>query len=136
MVLENLLEIITEINRSEISISNKKRAQTLSLIELEYYPDDRMQFNGFNSLTEYQQHLMNAHESFKHLLQQLEDYEFTRTFEIMRVLKLKIDELVALFDPAHEELRFVPVVMNHSQRLFSQDDYLERLKKKRVYFFR
>jgi hypothetical protein len=61
MVLENLLEIITEINRSEISISNKKRAQTLSLIELEYYPDDRMQFNGFNSLTEYQQHLMNAH---------------------------------------------------------------------------
>ena len=72
MVLENLLEIITEINRSEISISNKKRAQTLSLIELEYYPDDRMQFNGFNSLTEYQQHLMNAHESFKHLLQRRE----------------------------------------------------------------
>jgi hypothetical protein len=79
---------------------------------------------------------MNAHESFKHLLQQLEDYEFTRTFEIMRVLKLKIDELVALFDPAHEELRFVPVVMNHSLRLFSQDDYLERVKKKRAYFLR
>lgn len=136
MVLDNLLEIIKEINRSEISISNRKKAQSLSLIELEYHLDDRMQFNGFYSVTEYQQHLINAHESFKYLLQELEDYEFTRTFEIMRVLKLKIDELEALFDPAHEELRFVPVVLNRSIRMLSQDDYLERIKKKRVYFSR
>jgi hypothetical protein len=136
MVLENLLEIISEINRSEISIANRKKAQPLSLIELEYHSDDRMQFNGFFSITEYQQHLMNAHESFKHLLKELEDYEFTHTFEIMRVLKLKIDELEALFDPAQEELRFVPVVMSRSVRMFSKDDYLERVKKKRAYSLR
>ena len=136
MVLENLLEIINEINRSEISLANRKKAQPLSLIELEHHPDDRVQFNGFFSVTEYQRHLINAHESFKYLLQELEEYEFARTFEIMRVLRLKIDELEALFDPAHEELRFVPVVLNRSVRKFSQDEYLERNKKKRAYFFR
>ena len=80
----------------------------LSLIELEHHPDDRVQFNGFFSVTEYQRHLINAHESFKYLLQELEEYEFARTFEIMRVLRLKIDELEALFDPAHEELGTLP----------------------------
>ena len=39
MVLENLLEIINEINRSEISLANRKKAQPLSLIELEHHPD-------------------------------------------------------------------------------------------------
>lgn len=136
MILENLLEIISEINRSEISIANRKNAQPLSLIELEYHSDDRMQFNGFCSLTEYQQHLMNVHESFKYLLKELEDYEFTHTFEIMRVLKLKIDELETLFDPKQEDLRFVPVIMSRSVRMFSQDDYLIRVKKKRAYFSR
>ena len=37
MVLENLLEIINEINRSEISLANRKKAQPLSLIELEHH---------------------------------------------------------------------------------------------------
>lgn len=136
MVLENLLEIINELNRSEISISSRKKTQPLSLIDIEYHPEDRVQFNGFYSVVEYQQHLMNAHESFKHLLQQLEDYEYTRTSEIMRLLKMKIDELVTLFDPAHDELRFVPVVLNQSIRLLNQEDYLERVKKKRRCFWR
>ena len=136
MVLENLFELINEINRSEISINNRKKAQSLSLIDLDYDHDDRMQFNGFYSVTEYQQHLMNAHESFKYLLQELDNYEFTRVFEIMRALKLKIDELETLFDPTHEELRFVPVVINGSVRNFRQEDYLDRLKKKRAYFLR
>ena len=59
MVLENLFELINEINRSEISINNRKKAQSLSLIDLDYDHDDRMQFNGFYRVTEYQQHLMN-----------------------------------------------------------------------------
>lgn len=131
MILENLLEIISELNRSEVSISAKKKQRHLSLIELDYHPQDRMQFNGFLSPGEYQQHLMNAHESFKHLLQQLEDYEFKRTYEIMRVLKMKIDELETLFNPAYDELRFVPVVLNQSIRALSNEDYLDLVKKKR-----
>lgn len=134
MVLENLLEIINELNRSEVSISNRKKTQPLSLVDIEYHPEDRVQFNGFYSVVEYQQHLMNAHESFKHLLQQLEGYEFTKTCEIMRLLKMKIDELATLFDPAHDELRFVPVVMNQTIRLLDQEDYLERVKKKTTLF--
>lgn len=136
MVLENLLEIIKELNRSEVSISTSKRRRPLSLLDIEAYQDDRIQFNGFYSVLEYQQHLVDSHESFKHLLQQLEDYEFTRAYEIMRLLKMKIIELETLFDPKHDELLLVPVMMNQSARLLERDEYFERVKKKRPCFLR
>ncbi|GGH64711.1 RteC domain-containing protein [Phaeocystidibacter marisrubri] len=113
----NLNAIFEELRRSEVSFVEDRDSLDSGVYQL-FEADTRgVSFNGFDSLSEYFQHLLNLYSQFKAALSDVLDSGVKKAKNTLRYIKGLIGEIQILLNPRNEDLLLARVDIKSTSKI-------------------
>ncbi|KAB2807678.1 hypothetical protein [Phaeocystidibacter luteus] len=113
----NLNAIFEELRRSEVSFVEDRDSVDSGVYQL-FEADTRgVSFNGFDSLSEYFQYLLNLYSQFKAALSDVLDTGTKKAKNTLRYIKGLIGEIQILLNPRNEDLLLARVDVKSTSKI-------------------